>query len=56
MTKAITSVAALQCVEEGIFMLNEPIDEWVPELSDLQVFHGEKGLLLGRRPSRRGVC
>ena len=38
MTKAITSVAALQCIEEGLFALTDAIDEWIPELSNLQVF------------------
>lgn len=44
MTKAITSVAALQLMEEGVFMLTEPIDKWIPELAKLQVFD-ERGNL-----------
>mmetsp|Transcript_18828 Transcript_18828/g.49374 ORF Transcript_18828/g.49374 Transcript_18828/m.49374 type:complete len:290 (+) Transcript_18828:239-1108(+) len=44
MTKAITSVAALQLMEEGVFMLTEPVNKWIPELADLQVFDEQGNL------------
>jgi methyl acetate hydrolase len=40
MTKAITSVAALQLVEQGQVGLDEPIADKLPELKDIQVLEG----------------
>jgi methyl acetate hydrolase len=40
MTKAVTSVAALQCVERGLLTLDEPVSRWLPELADPQVVTG----------------
>ena len=37
MTKIITSVAVLQLYEKGLFLLNDPIDKYIPELKDLVV-------------------
>jgi CubicO group peptidase (beta-lactamase class C family) len=41
MTKAITSAAALQLVEEGRIGLDDPIGKHIPELKDLQVRAGD---------------
>lgn len=38
MTKPITSVAALQLVEQGRLNLNDPITRWLPELEGLKVY------------------
>lgn len=38
MTKAITSVAALRCVERGLLTLDDPICDVLPELSEPMVF------------------
>ena len=40
MTKAITSVAALQLVERGTLNLDEPVAKHLPQLSSLQVLSG----------------
>jgi CubicO group peptidase (beta-lactamase class C family) len=38
MTKPITSVAAMQLVEQGRFALDDPAGKYLPELRDLKVF------------------
>jgi len=40
MTKAITSAAALQLVEQGRMSLTEPVSRHLPELADVQVLEG----------------
>ncbi len=40
MTKAITGVAAMQCVERGTLALDQPAGEIVPELAEPQVLEG----------------
>lgn len=40
MTKAVTSVAAMQLVEQGRIGLDEPLGKLVPELASLQVLDG----------------
>jgi methyl acetate hydrolase len=40
MTKAVTSVAAMQLVEQGALGLDEPLSERVPELASIQVLDG----------------
>lgn len=38
MTKAVTSVAALQLIERGKFALDDPIQKYLPEFANLQKF------------------
>ena len=38
MTKPITVVAALMLLEEGHFLLNEPVARYIPEFEDLMVY------------------
>jgi methyl acetate hydrolase len=38
MTKAVTSVAAMQLVEEGRLRLDDPADKYLPELAKLSMF------------------
>jgi methyl acetate hydrolase len=38
MTKAVTSVAAMQLYEQGRFALDDPAEKYLPELADLKVF------------------
>jgi methyl acetate hydrolase len=56
MTKAVTSVAAMQLVEQGKLTLDEPVSKHLPELGRLQVLDGfdssEKPIL---RPSTTQV-
>ena len=37
MTKVITSIAVLQLYEQGLFLLNDPIEKYIPELKNLVV-------------------
>lgn len=37
MTKAITSVAVMKLYEEGHFLLNDPVEEYIPEFSDPKI-------------------
>ena len=41
MTKPMTAVAALSCVEDGLFRLDEPVDRLLPELADRKVLEHE---------------
>jgi CubicO group peptidase (beta-lactamase class C family) len=38
MTKAITSMAAMQLIEQGRFGLDDPVERYLPELANLKVF------------------
>ncbi|MBI1295197.1 serine hydrolase [bacterium] len=40
MTKPITTVAALMLMEEGAFLLNDPIAKYLPAFEDAQVYAG----------------
>jgi methyl acetate hydrolase len=40
MTKPVTSVAAMQLVEQGKLKLDEPASTYIPELGSLKVLHG----------------
>ena len=40
MTKAVTGVAAMQCVERGQLALDQPAGEIMPELAEPQVLEG----------------
>ncbi|GBL04989.1 serine hydrolase [Glaciecola sp. KUL10] len=43
MTKPVTAVAALTLWEEGKFHMNDPIDMYLPQLKDLQVYVSGEG-------------
>ncbi|HEY2186096.1 MAG TPA: serine hydrolase domain-containing protein, partial [Xanthobacteraceae bacterium] len=38
MTKPVTSVAAMQLIEQGRFGLDDPVEKYLPEFANLQVF------------------
>ncbi|NKB32746.1 MAG: serine hydrolase [Pseudomonadales bacterium] len=40
MTKPVTGVALMTLYEEGRFRLSDPVEQYIPELKDLQVFAG----------------
>lgn len=40
MTKPITTVAAMMLYEEGLFQLDDPVADYIPELNDVKVFAG----------------
>lgn len=54
MTKAITSVCAVQCVERGLIDLDAPASAILPELADVQVLTGfdSAGMPTYRAPKR----
>ena len=39
MTKAITSVAAMMLYEQGKFLLDDPLENYLPEFANMQVLH-----------------
>jgi CubicO group peptidase (beta-lactamase class C family) len=41
MTKPITGVALMMLYEEGKFKLSDPVEKYLPELKDLQVYAGQ---------------
>ncbi len=56
MTKAVTGVAAMQCVERGQLSLDQPAGEIMPELAEPQVLEGFDADGKPRlRPARRKV-
>ncbi len=56
MTKAVTSVAAMQLVEEGKLELDEPLGRLLPELASLQVLEGFDAVGAPRlRPAKRPI-
>src|SRR5215213_5475400 len=56
MTKAVTSVAAMQLVEQGRIALDEPVGTHVPELATVQVLEGFDAAGVPRlRPPRRAI-
>jgi CubicO group peptidase (beta-lactamase class C family) len=50
-TKLITSIAMLQCVEQGLVALDEPITRILPELDGKDILKGESGTDLIYEPS-----
>jgi CubicO group peptidase (beta-lactamase class C family) len=55
MTKPVTVVAALTCVEDGLFRLEEPVDRLLPELADPEVLEHEDAPLGWTVPARRPI-
>jgi CubicO group peptidase (beta-lactamase class C family) len=56
MTKAVTTVAAMQLVEQGKVSLDEPVAKHLPKLANLEVFEGFDGEGKARlRPARMAV-
>ncbi|HKQ79488.1 MAG TPA: serine hydrolase domain-containing protein [Blastocatellia bacterium] len=53
MTKPITSTAALMLFEEGRFALNDPINRWAPEFSEMRVLRSPTGPLDQTDPAKR---
>ena len=43
MSKAITSVAALQLYEKGLFRLQDPVEKWIPAFGQLRVYQEGDG-------------
>jgi CubicO group peptidase (beta-lactamase class C family) len=55
MTKPITTVAALQQIEEGKLKLDDPIAKWMPEFSSMRVLKDAAGPLDQTEPAARAI-
>ena len=55
MTKPITAVAAMILVEECKLRLDDPVDEWLPELRDRRVLRTIEGALDDTVPATRPI-
>ena len=55
LTKPITAVATMICVEECLLRLDEPVDRLLPELADRAVLRRLDGPLAETVPSRRPI-
>lgn len=42
MTKVLTCLAALKLYEKGLFLLNDPLDEYLPEFKNPQVYRNDE--------------
>lgn len=54
-TKPITAVGAMTLVEECRLRLDDPVDRWLPELSDRRVLRSPAGPLEDTVPARRPI-
>ncbi len=52
MSKPITSVALLTLYEKGKFQLDDPIEKYLPEFKDMQVFTGGTRAMPATRHAR----
>lgn len=55
MTKPVTGVAVMILLEEGRFVLDDPVSKYIPCFKDLQVFDGEKDGTMALVPTAREV-
>ena len=55
MTKPVAAVAAMILVEEGVLKLDEPVDNWLPELAHRQVLKRLDGPLDDTVPAARAI-
>lgn len=55
MTKPVTVTAALQLYEQGRFLLNDPVSEYLPEFKEMQVFDTDGSGTYWKRPARREI-
>jgi CubicO group peptidase (beta-lactamase class C family) len=55
MTKPVTAVAAMILVEEGKLQLDDPVDRWLPELSNRRVLRRIDAPTYDTVPARRAI-
>lgn len=55
MTKPITVTAALQLYEQGAFLLNDPVSEYLPEFKEMQVCEKDETGEYILRPAKREI-
>lgn len=53
MTKSVTTVAVLMLMEEGKLNLDDPVEKYLPEFADMQIFAGGTADLPKLRPANR---
>jgi CubicO group peptidase (beta-lactamase class C family) len=53
MTKPFTAAAVLALAEDGVVRLDDPLEQWLPELADRQVLRDPKGSLEDTVPAVR---
>ncbi|MDQ0642002.1 serine hydrolase domain-containing protein [Microbacterium murale] len=55
MTKAVSAVAALRLVQDGVIALDDPIATWLPELAEPRVLVHPDAPIEDSRPARRPI-
>ncbi|MDO5736974.1 MAG: serine hydrolase domain-containing protein [Propionibacteriaceae bacterium] len=55
MTKAVTTVAALRCVESGLISLDSAVEAWLPELANRRVLTSPAAALDDTVPAVRAI-
>ncbi|WP_426182165.1 serine hydrolase domain-containing protein [Microbacterium sp. TWP3-1-2b2] len=55
MTKAVTSVAALRLVQDGVIALDDPVATWLPELAEPRVLTHPDAPLENWRPAQHPI-
>jgi CubicO group peptidase (beta-lactamase class C family) len=55
MSKPVTAVAAMILVEECVLRLDDPVDEWLPELAERRVLRSLTGPVEDTVPARRPI-
>ncbi len=55
MTKVVTCTAALMLYERGLFLLNDPLEEYLPEFKNTQVYRRDKEGGIYTTPSSRPI-
>lgn len=55
MTKPVTMVAILMLYERGLFQLDDPIERYLPEFSDMKVYSGGSLKAMRLEPARRPI-
>lgn len=55
MTKLVTSVATLRLVQDGVFGLDDPVAEWLPELRSPKVLPHPDAPLAEARPAKHPI-
>ncbi len=55
MSKPITSVALMMLFEQGLFRLDSPIEKFLPEFANMQVWAGGSNMKAAVRPAARSI-
>jgi CubicO group peptidase (beta-lactamase class C family) len=55
MTKVVTCTAALMLYERGLFLLNDPLEKYLPEFKNIKVYHKNDNGEVTVRPATRSI-